>query len=520
MKRILFVLLVCFVYSCTLFDKYEYTCNPRNKEYYDFVYIDGDNFKIGDTVFFPLMVNYKVEPIKVGNEVVISPARYYELPMLYEAKSKDSILYQVEGHLQMIKEMGFNTIRVCMDVVSKDGKGYYYYSDKPVYLRNDCNDIIKAVDDFLNMAKSKGIRVMLLIKPPLDDELMDFTISLLGAFSDNSTLFCYDFMNEPLYFDPQQDRKKEDAFTVVSQWKDVMDKYAPHQLFTIGFSEPIEVFEWDPSILPVDFVQFHTYHPLRVPNEIWWYSHYVGKPWMIGETSFAVDNDSVGYEMQTYFMREVFQYALNCGAAGFGWWEFQDSYNVHFEAEFSGLINHEGNTCTNDDKYSMVGTMKPAAYEVGKLKSYIPQKEWQAVNYYNMLGYNNVLLKGVVLEKGTNKPIEGAVVRGWNNDWSVGLNTYTNKEGVFTLYSNDVCTHFEISAPGMTKIKFDKELDYIFVDTVYTLDNLPNRKLEYHNISYKPFLINDTQLLQFDSTKFSLHKMEGSMPAVYLEAIY
>ncbi|MBR7167825.1 MAG: hypothetical protein IKD33_03340, partial [Bacteroidales bacterium] len=164
-------------------------------------------------------------------------------------------------------------------------------------------------------------------------------------------------------------------------------------------------------------------------------------------------------------------------------------------------------------------TMKPAAYEVGKLKSYIPQKEWQAVNYYNMLGYNNVLLKGVVLEKGTNKPIEGAVVRGWNNDWSVGLNTYTNKEGVFTLYSNDVCTHFEISAPGMTKIKFDKELDYIFVDTVYTLDNLPNKKLEYHNISYKPFLINDTLLLHFDSTKFSLHKMEGYMTSVYLEAI-
>jgi hypothetical protein len=241
---------------------------------------------------------------------------------------------------------------------------------------------------------------------------------------------------------------------------------------------------------------------------------------MIGETSFAVDNDSVGYEMQTYYMKEVFQYALNCGASGFGWWEFQDSYNVHFEAEFSGLINHNGTTRTNDGKYSIVGTKKPAAYEVENLKNYIPQEEWQAMNYYNMLGYNNVLLIGKVLEKGTNKPIEGAVVRGWNADWSVGLNTYTNNEGTFTLYSNDICTHFEISATGMTKIKFDKELDYTVVDTTYTLDNLPNRKLEYHNISYKPFLINDTQLLQFDSTKFSLHKMEGSMPAVYLEAIY
>ena len=190
MKRFIFVLMVCFMYSCTISNKHEYTCNPRNKAYCDFVYIDGNTFKIVDSIYFPLMINYKVEPLRVGGDVVISPARYYETPMLYEAKTKDSILYQVEGHLQMMKEMGFNAIRVCMDVVSKDDKGYYYYSDKPVYLTNDCNDIIKAIDDFLKIAKSKGLRVMLLIKPPLDAELMGFTISLLEAFSDNSTLFC------------------------------------------------------------------------------------------------------------------------------------------------------------------------------------------------------------------------------------------------------------------------------------------------------------------------------------------
>ena len=520
MKRYLFIyLFIHFICSCTSLHHNDYSCNPRNTAYLDFVYIDGNTFRIDDSIFFPIMVNYKVEPQRIGNDVVISPARYYEHPTIYEAKNKDSILYQVEGHMQMIKEIGFNSIRVCMDVVSKNDKGYYYHSDTPVYLKQDCDKIIQAIDDFIQIAKEKGLRIMLLIKPPLDNELMDFTERLLKHFADNSTLFCYDFMNEPLYFDPLKERTKSDAKEVVSAWKDAMDRLAPHQLFTIGFSEPIEVFEWDPSILSVDFVQFHTYHPLRVPNEIWWYSHYVGKPWMIGETSFAVDNDSVGYEMQTYFMKEVFQYALNCGAAGFGWWEFQDSYNVHFEAEFSGLINHEGNTRTNDNKYSMVGTMKPAAYEIVNLKSYIPQKEWQAVNYYNMLGYNNVLLKGKILEKGSNKPIEGAVVRGWNEDWSVGLNTYTNNEGVFTLYSNDVCTHFEISAPGMTKVKFDKKLDYTFVDTIHTLDNLPNKKLEYHNISYIPFLVNDTLLLHFDSTMFNLRKIESSMPTVYLEAM-
>ena len=490
---------------------------PRNTAYLDFVYIDGNTFKIADSTYFPLMINYKVEPRMLGNDVVISPARYYENPHIYEAETKDSVLHQMNGHFGMIKKMGFNSIRICMDVVSKNNDGYYYYSEHPVYLKHHAALLFEAIDNMLVLAKENNLKVMLLIKPPLDNELMTFTEKLLEYFADNSTLFCYDFMNEPLYFDPQKERTKADAKEVVSKWKDAMDRLAPHQLFTIGFSEPIEVFEWDPSILPVDFVQFHTYHPLRVPNEIWWYSHYIGKPWMIGETSLAVDNDSVTYNMQTYYMKEVFQYALNCGASGFGWWEFQDAYDVHFEAQYSGLLNHEG--YSHNGSYSMIGTMKPATIEVENLKKYTAQKEWKAVNYYNMLGYDNIILRGKILEKGSNKPIEGAVIRGWNNDWSVGINTYSNEEGVFTLYSNDVCTHFEISAPGMSKTKFDQTHTYFPMEKGMAIESLPNRKLEYHNISYIPFLINDTMLFHFDSIKFCQWKMQGDMPTIYLEAI-
>lgn len=519
MKRLIFALCVCFIYSCTTSIQHNYSCEPRSTAYLDFVYIDGSTFKIADSAYYPLMVNYKVEPLMVGEEVMISPARYYETSIEYEASTKEQILHQVETHMQIMKEMGFNSIRVCMDVVSKNEEGYYYYSATPVYLNHYCDKIIQAIDELLQIAKAKDLRIMLLIKPPLDNELMDFCEKLLKHFANNPTLFCYDFMNEPLYFDPLKERTKADAKEIVSKWKDAMDRLAPHQLMTIGFSEPIEVFEWDPSVLPVDFVQFHTYHPLRVPNEIWWYSHYVGKPWIIGETSLAVDNDSVAYNMQTYYMKEVFQYALNCGSAGFGWWEFQDAYDVHFEAEYSGLLNHKGTTYTTDSLHYMIGTMKPAAYEVAKLKNYKPLKEWQAVNYYNMLGYDNIMLKGQIMEKGSNKPVEGAVIRGWNADWSVGINTFSNQHGEFTLYSNDVCTHFEISAPGMTKVKFDKEINYHIVDDNYTPDNLPNRKLEYHNISYVPFLIHDTILLHFDSAMFNLRKMEGNMPTIYLEAM-
>lgn len=516
MKRLFFILIVCLIYSCNFSQKDEPAFNPRNKNYKDFVYIDANTFKIADTAFFPMMVNYKVEPLMIDSNVVISPAKYYEYTTQYEYDSKDSIMQQMSAHFQLMKDLGFNTIRVCMDVLSKDVEGYYYHSSKPVYLKKHNEKILQALDELLSIAQSMKLRIMLLVKSPLDKELMDFTISVMKRFSENSTLFCYDFMNEPLYFDPAKERNKYDAQEIVAEWKCAMDKYAPHQLFTIGFSEPIEVFEWDPFIMPVDFVQFHTYHPLRVPNEIWWYSHYIGKPWIVGETSFSVDNDSLPYEMQTYFMKEVFQYALNCGASGFGWWEFQDAYDVHFEAQYSGLMNHEGRTKTSKGEY-IIGSLKPAAYEVNNLKKYTPQKEWRAVNYYNMLGYDNILLKGTILEKETKQPIEGAVIRGWNENWSIGLNTYTDENGEFTLYSNDVCVHFEISAPGMSKIKFDSVVNYTVVTENYSLDSLPNKNLEYHDISYKPFLMNDTTLFVFKSDMFDKAKMEGILGVFYLE---
>ena len=117
-------------------------------------------------------------------------------------------------------------------------------------------------------------------------------------------------------------------------------------------SEPIEIFEWDPSILPVDFVQIHTYHPLRIPNEIWWYSKYVGKPWIIGETALPSDNDSISYDLQARFVKEVYQYIIDCGGIGFGWWEFQDHINpgLNFEANYPGLLNHDGITTTKSGK--------------------------------------------------------------------------------------------------------------------------------------------------------------------------
>ena len=64
---------------------------------------------------------------------------------------------------------------------------------------------------------------------------------------------------------------------------------------------------------------------------------------MIGETALPADNDSVSYEHQRQFMIDAFRYTVDCGGCGFGWWDFQESVNTHFEAQYSGLLNHKRN---------------------------------------------------------------------------------------------------------------------------------------------------------------------------------
>ena len=488
-----------------------------------FVRLENGVFKIDNNTFFPLMLNYIVEYRNPDGPFTVSPAKVYEDATRYETNSKEEILHQLRGHFQLIKELGFNTMRICFDRIAQDERGHYYYQadDQKYYIDDDYPAITKGLEEMLTLAEDAGLRVMLLIKAPMDNELKRFTAHLFEAMQDNKTLFAYDIANEPLYFDDNPKRTKHQAYQIVRGWQRLKQHYAPHQLFTIGFAEPIEVFEWDPSILPVDFLAFHTYHPLRVPNEIYWYSTYVGKPWMLGETALPADNDSISYDEQRQFMREVYRYVRDCGGIGMGWWEFQDCTGGNFEARYTALLNHEGTTQTRDGRHTIIGTVKPAAAEIASFGTYVPQKKWQAANYYNMMGYQNYLIRGKVTHRRTGEPVEGAVIRGWNEDWSIGQNTFSDSHGRFTLYSNAPCVHFEVSACGMTKIKFDdRTIHYQSTDRFVAIDSLPDRTLEYHRISYQPFLSNATdtnhRIFNFNDTLFHRYSLVGEMKPLKL----
>ena len=525
-KRIYVFLIGCFILFsiCT---------NCTNRSNSDFVRIEGDHFEIENDTFFPLMLNYMVSFQSNGNCFIVEPSTTYDSLHYEDAVGKKAVKDQLMGHFGLIKDLGFNTVRICFDRVGQDEDGrYFYQADRKFYLdkKKDRKAIFRGLDRLLTVAEKQGLKVMLLIKPPFveNNDLQIFTKELLNYFKNCPTLFAYDFMNEPIYFDPCEDRKKMEAVAIVSQWKKMMLEHAPHQLFTIGFSEPIETFEWDCSVLPVDFVEVHTYHPLRVPSEIYWFSRHCGKPWMIGETGLPADNDSITYEAQAQFVREAYQLTRDAGGCGFGLWEFQENPGGTYEASYTGLLRHGGEThTTRNGDYTIKGTLKPAARVIATLEqNYRPKMQILPANYYNMVGYKNIRIKGRILDTVTGAGIEGAVIRGWNENWSVGMNTYSDENGCFELYCNDPCTHFEISAAGYSKIKFDRSIDFVPLSkNAGDIHNLPQKELEYHMISYHPFVkkeIPDTcffKVMNFDPELFHQAIWEGDLGTCHLDKL-
>ncbi len=471
-------------------------CSCRNasqRQFYDdplpaltdgYVGLSNGHFVLDGSTWFPIMVNYKAEIRNVGDSLEVVPAGYYHGTSIKE-------------HFDTMAAWGFNSVRLCLDMLDGD---------------MDSSAMFRATRRVVQKADSAGLHVMLLTRTPFDPYWQSYTKGLLRHLADMPALWAYDFMNEPLYFDPEPERDKMDAVCLVSEWRHWVRQYAPHQLFTVSTAEPIEVFEWDPSILPIDFIEMHTYHPLRVMSEMWWYSHYCDKPWMVGETGLPADNDSVPYEWQWHFLSETYYYANIFGAIGYGWWEFQDNPNgVNFEAQYTGLSD------INGMRKPAVDALKAwYCFDVNVDDGFLP------LNYYNMLGYTNICLTGKVIDKTTGKPVEGALIRGWNDDWSVGMNTYTDCNGRFTLYSNDYNVHFEVSAPRMNKVKFNRNnLKY---KNKGSLDpnNLPDRKREYQQIDYRPYITfrdSDVYFFEFDSSDFFRYSLSADMGTIKLSPL-
>jgi len=460
----------------------------------DFLRLKENGFTLRGEPFFPMMLNYVADFRIINDSAILGVHIDYETTRAYEYNALDSIVIQRREHLTLIKDMGFNSIRLCLDRIwFKDGINGYPTGGKLLSLSDDTELILNGIEEYLKDAAANNLKVIILIPPPIDSrDIEAFTIELLKRFRNNPTVFAYDFNNEPLYDRRHSAMDKEAVVDVVEEWDEWMEDYAPDQFLTIGFSEPIEVFSWDPSILPVDFLSFHTYNPLRVPNEIDWYTNYSNKPWMIGETALLADGEDIPFAWQSSFMKAAFEHTINQGGIGFGWWGFQEVPKHSYSEESTGITIHGGPSYTSDSLLALKLSFKPSVKTIGELNPKIqPKRQNRRSNYFNMVGYTNYVTTGLVLDE-DGRPIEGAAIRGWNRYYRVGQNTFSDKDGKFSLYSNDVIHHLKVSAPGKSVYDLNKPLEYQPIhENVVPEDSLPSRDLEYQKIDYRDFIMLD-----------------------------
>jgi hypothetical protein len=141
------------------------------------------------------------------------------------------------------------------------------------------------------------------------------------------------------------------------------------------------------------------------------------------------------------------------------------------------------------------------------------------MNYYNMLGYNNFVIRGKIVDKKTGKPIEGAVIRGYDKNWTNAWHTFTNEKGEFSLYSNSEYRMFSIAAAGYYSDFIRYNFKYNKIGNVkFDLNNLPDEDAEYHKISYQTRLNkNPKSPFDFNPNNFNDAKFEGKMETIKLQ---
>lgn len=435
----------------------------------DFVSIKGNQFYLNGNEFYPLALNYMVSMQTDCLSIWPSPHVGYHLDLKFHETDKDSTLTALMADFQLIKKMGFNTIRVVgIGEQSIDNKETgemsinaryfnqndvcYHFADKKSY-----DMYFDAIDQLVNVADSAGLKVILLLRtfsevPATEKHLSSIT----GHFKDNSTIMAFDLFNEPLYFDSLS-RKKEDVHEITSRWRKLVLESSPNHLTTIGMTGIREVFEWDPNMVNVDFLSFHPYEyePDQVRNELYWYHKYVKIPWMIGETGITADGDSVSYDVQVKFAEQTLKQTINCGSLGYSWWQYRDVDWNYFHSDYMGLITQFGETIAPNG-FNVHGTIKPTA-EIFMSNLVNEEADGQCLcldNYYNYSNGRTFRLKGVLVDDDGN-PIDGGVILAWNEWWTKSYHTVTKSDGSFELMGTFPFYHWMASSTLHSVIRND-----------------------------------------------------------------
>lgn len=470
-----------------------------NKINNPFIYINNKKFYNNGKEFFPIAINYIIT-VRIDSNNVLWPSPYsgYNINT-YQKLNHEICLNQLNADMELIKELGFNTVRFVgfsnvttydsISNISIESKSFSNENSK-FFLNNDndYNNFYNALDTLFKIVDKNGLKSILLfnILKPENNKLHNHYLKIASNFKNNTSIMAYDLFNEPLYFDSLE-RTKEDVCRFVKNWNDSFKKTSPNHLITIGLVGIREVIEWDPNILDVDFISFHPYEyePEKVRNEIRWYGKYVKIPWIIGETALSSDDIKVSYKEQLEFANKVIIQTINCGGVGFSWWQYKDAEWAEYQSNYLGVINNKGTTYTKKGNI-IHGSIKPVYSAFKNINLSKTDTCACLENYYNYSNFTDFCLKGFLLNE-NNEPIEGGVILAWSKDWKYSFHTISKNDGSFELYSNTKLYHWKASATEYSLNRGYVDSDNAVYETinnalVYNLKNIIIKKIEQSNL--------------------------------------
>jgi hypothetical protein len=446
-----------------------------------FVSIDktNNNFKLNGSNFYPLVLNYNMEVRKNSqNHYWITPSvcygNYNGQNDIYDCNDSLDCLNEIQAQFQMIRDMGFNAVRLGISPTYNNDYIYKVITNK-IYLNIDSlndptgnpvcvqeevkppyNRIFSLISDVLNEAADRKLKVILVCGGPdtagYRVNYANYLVALANNFKNNTALLAYDLFNEPEYsskmIDGHEGLSKCQISDTVGSWISRMKAVDNNHLITIGFATSNTVFSWDPGLIPVDFASFHPYPPFdtnqtndAVENEIYWYVENLKKlspplPWIIGETGLPADNIKILYQVQRDFAESTLDRCINCGGYGYSYWQYKDVFWDSWADSFQGLLNSLDSTKISDQslpiKY-IKGSPKPAVSVFQTFSSVPTDTCPMDSNYYNINSYTGNAVSGIVTDV-NNNPIGGVVITGENSNWGGGNVTFTKPDGTFTLY--------------------------------------------------------------------------------------
>lgn len=309
------------------------------------------------------------------------------------------------------------------------------------------------------------------------------------------TLLAYNIMEEPIYEGPDN-HNKQFVCDAISRMYDALKATDSEHLISVGGAPTFdEIFSFDPGVMKLDFWSPHIYpFPLkdiepnadeavkRVKKALFWYKQNCPMPYLIGETAFCAIDDEPGnsapngwpagrihyplvdgetdavdnanqnilthgeYYHQKNYAEEILNKSFDCEASGILWWDIQEldwtvpDGNVaipttSLKENGNGLLRH-GDITDPLVKKPVVSAC--STYVANSPHTINPSNGGPEPNqntlYPAFLYDQNYTISGMVVEEGTNNPINGAIVSA-QTEYYTSTNSSVKKNSM-TSFSN------------------------------------------------------------------------------------